>query len=155
MDIVRQYLDLNDSQDADSLLSWINRLCRLLDEYIGETPPKEADKAGSAQSYIRGHCAQPELTVESVCDAIGVSRAWLSREFKQKVGMTPLEYIHRQRLERAKRLIADGLPLEEVALKSGYYSRRSFTEVFKAYEGITPSRFRQMFGTFSEKKHEK
>lgn len=147
-DIVRQYLDLNDAADYDSLRAWADRLIYLLNDFSDEAPQRETDKADSAMRYIRANCDKPDLTVESVCDAIGVSRTWLSREFKQKISMTPLEYIHRQRLEKAKQLIMKGLSLEDVATQSGYYSRRSFTEVFKAYEGMTPSRFRE---TFNEK----
>lgn len=84
--------------------------------------------------------------MEKICDTLQISRAWLSKTFKEKTGMTLLEYIHRQRLERAKKMmLEDGAVLEEVAKQCGYYARRSMTEAFKNYEGITPSKYRELF----------
>jgi AraC-like DNA-binding protein len=45
------------------------------------------------------------------------------------------------RVEQAKRLLAAGQPLVEVALESGFYDQSNFSHYFQAYTGLTPGSY--------------
>ena len=57
--------------------------------------------------------------------------------------MGPLEYIHRLRLELAKKYLAEGESIAQIAEKVGYYSTRPLIRCFKQYESMTPSEYRE------------
>lgn len=142
--LVQCYIDLNKCFTIDDVSAVLEHFSALVSHYTdkGILEGSSEAKANIARAYIEAHFAEPNLTVESVCEQLQMSRAGLSKIFKQKTGSTLLEYIHQQRIERAKRMILEGIPLDEIASSCGYYSRRSLTEVFKKYVGITPSEYR-------------
>ncbi len=143
--LVQCYIDLNKCFTFDDVAAVLDRFSELVSHFTdkGILESSSDAKANVARAYIEAHFAEPDLTVESVCEQLQMSRAGLSKIFKSKTGVTLLEYIHQQRIERAKRLIREGIPLDEAASSCGYYSRRSLTEVFKKYEGMTPSDYRR------------
>jgi AraC family transcriptional regulator len=58
--------------------------------------------------------------------------------------LSPINYITRQRIERAKRLLAETeLPISEIALRTGFSSQSHFTTSFRRLAGVTPSSFRR------------
>ena len=65
------------------------------------------------------------------------------RLFKQSTGLSPHQYILKKRIEHAKSLLEDfGLPLAEVALRSGFGSQSSFTRAFQRLTYFTPRTYR-------------
>ena len=65
------------------------------------------------------------------------------RAFRDMTGDTPHRYVQRRRIERAKALIAAGLPLAQIAHGCGFASQSHFGEVFKAHTGTTPGQWRR------------
>jgi AraC family transcriptional regulator len=50
-----------------------------------------------------------------------MSRYHFSRAFKQSMGLSPIHYIVQQRIERAKKLLAEtALPIADIALRAGF-----------------------------------
>jgi AraC-like DNA-binding protein len=78
---------------------------------------------------------------EALSSDLGVSRHHLAREFRRVVGLTPGEYLRLWKLERAKQLVAEGVPLVDVAGIVGFADQAHFTRWFKRVFGITPSRY--------------
>ena len=65
------------------------------------------------------------------------------RLFKQSTGLSPHQYILKKRIEHAKSLLQDfGLPIAEVALRSGFGSQSSFTRAFQRLTYFTPRIYR-------------
>jgi len=89
------------------------------------------------------------IHVEDILKHLGVSRSLLERRFRSELGRTPLVELRRQRVERARQLLADSeLPINKIAEMSGFASNIRFTTVFREQVGITPSEFRKaMFPT--------
>jgi len=64
--------------------------------------------------------------------------------FKQATGMTPLQFVTRERITYAQQLIREtSRSLIEIALEVGYTSPSSFTKVFRRMTGVTPMEFRK------------
>ena len=65
-------------------------------------------------------------------------------QFKAATGMRPHEYLLRQRIERAKELLAGSQPpLAEIALEVGFKAQAHFTTVFARIVGETPNAWRR------------
>ncbi len=74
----------------------------------------------------------------------GLSRFDLARQFRQMCGTSPYRYLLMRRLDDARGLIDQGLPLSQVAVEAGFADQAHFTRVFKAAFGLTPARFREL-----------
>ena len=71
------------------------------------------------------------------------SPSYLSRRFAHTVGIGPIEYLNRIRIEKACRLLTDtALSITEVASAVGYNEIPYFNRRFKATVGVTPTAFR-------------
>ena len=83
-------------------------------------------------------------TIQSLAEAVNMSRAAFAKRFRDLVGHPMFEYLTNLRVQKAKELLRDTqLPLYEVASRVGYDSDMSFTKVFKKRTGVTPTRYRK------------
>lgn len=97
----------------------------------------------SAQAYLRGHLGE-SVKLRHLAAACHLSVSRLSHLFREQVGMTPLEYLETERLERAKRLLAfTNLPVQSVATEVGFENPFYFTRRFKRATGVSPRDFRR------------
>lgn len=95
----------------------------------------------NAISYIHEHLSEP-LTLTSVCEAISLNRCYLCDLFSKEVGMTFCEYVVKQRILLAKRLLlTTNLPMAMIAARCGFNNLSYFSTSFKKVEGVTPSVF--------------
>jgi AraC family transcriptional regulator of adaptative response / DNA-3-methyladenine glycosylase II len=71
---------------------------------------------------------------------LGVSDRHLRRLFQQHLGVSPQDYLQHRNLLFAKKLLAETtLPILDVAMASGFNSRRRFNAVFRDKLQLTPS----------------
>lgn len=83
------------------------------------------------------------ISVDSVADAVAVSRRSLERSFRETIGRTILEEIQLARIERAKQLLLETkYPISKVAQLSGFGSTGYFVQFFHERVGRTPRKFR-------------
>ena len=102
--------------------------------------------------YIRLHCCEP-LTLPDVSRALGYSEDYLSRLLHEEVSCSFRQYIHRLRMQRAKKELLSGTrSIQEIAGDCGYSNAKFFSTSFLKYEGLTPSAFRNLYasGSFRE-----
>ena len=99
---------------------------------------------GQAKNYIRVNYMNP-ITAESVAARIGVSLRYLSRLFKESTGSGVQDYIIYTRLSHAKRLLSQGISVNEAAFQSGYNDTFHFSKAFKKAVGLSPSEYKKQF----------
>jgi len=100
-----------------------------------------------AQSMIESR-AGGSYTVQTLADAVGISRRHFVRRFKGGTGNTPQEYIQRVRVEAAKReLERGGATFAQVAAHVGYEDLGSFRRVFGRITGVSPSEYRRRYSS--------
>jgi AraC-like DNA-binding protein len=96
-----------------------------------------------ALAYIKLHYKEP-LTREKIARHVSLSPAYFSSLFKSHTGYTPVEYIHRLRLDRARQLLrTTDLSVREVAEQVGFADSFYFTRLFTKDTGISPREYRQ------------
>lgn len=94
--------------------------------------------------YINNHLNH-DLSVREICDKTGWSYSRLYSEFKNKMGITPNEFITTSKLDKAADLIIGDyhLSLKEIAMQIGVSSAGYLIKLFKKQFGITPGEFRE------------
>ncbi len=87
-----------------------------------------------------------DISVGFLAEQCGTSERNLLRHFKAHYGCSPLEYIQRLRVERAKALLeTTHLGFEEVVERCGYRDASSFRKLFKRATSLTPNDYRERF----------
>ncbi len=80
---------------------------------------------------------------EQLASAIGMSKRTLTRQAKELIGTTPMEYIKAYRLRQSKVLLAKGLSVTRVSEEVGIKSHAQFSRAFKDRYGQSPSAFQK------------
>ena len=93
--------------------------------------------------YMDSNFAQP-LTLDFLSDFVGVSKYYLSREFKKYTGFSPNDYLITLRINRAKTMLTNtALPAVTIAHEVGIHDKNNFTNLFKRKTGMTPMEYRK------------
>ena len=104
---------------------------------------KENRYIQEAVTYIRNNYAAG-LTVEELAGYLGVNRSYLYTLFKNKLQLSPKEFLTKFRISRAReQLILTEESVENIAVACGYHSTLVFTKNFKQETGMTPTEFRK------------
>jgi transcriptional regulator GlxA family with amidase domain len=83
------------------------------------------------------------LEVTELARACALSRSHFSRTFKCSTGLSPQDWIRRQRIARAKQLIqSTDLTLTQISQECGFCDQAHFCHIFTRSEGITPFAWR-------------
>ncbi len=80
-------------------------------------------------------------SLEELAQVAGVSLYHLSHLFRRHVGLSPYAYHLQVRIERAKSLLAHGLPITQVVQQTGFYDQSRFGRYFKRFVGVTPAHY--------------
>ena len=77
-------------------------------------------------------------SLESLADEAGMSRARFAVNFREKVGMTPLEYLTDWRISIAQKLLLQGKSISSIASAVGYQSHAALSRMFTKKLGSSP-----------------
>ena len=81
------------------------------------------------------------LTLSTLDEQAGLPPLRLLRAFKAAAGLPPHAYQTQLRLQRARTLLAAGLPAAKVALAVGFYDQSHLGRFFRATYGVTPGQY--------------
>jgi len=96
-----------------------------------------------ALNFIREHRSEP-IRIPEIVQVSGVSRTLLQRRFQNTLQRTPLEEVHRQKIELATELLRNTIfNMDEIAEKCGLSDQAQFTKLFRKKTGMTPSAYRK------------
>ena len=92
-------------------------------------------------NYIDEHFSEV-IELETLCEIIGITPQYLCRLFRKHLGMRPLEYVAKRRIQQAKVYLTEGnKSVKQIAFEVGYDSPSYFCSVFKRNEGISPTEY--------------
>lgn len=82
------------------------------------------------------------ITVADVVEVAGVHRSHLYQECSRSLGLSPMQYLIKLRMEKSGKLLKDSeLNVTEIALSVGYPDLFSFSRAFSKYYGISPKQY--------------
>jgi len=119
-------------------------------ESCSQDEQRDNDKTGSSYSQIVRTCEDYTLGLEGrrpymseLCNAAHVSERTLQKAFKEIMGMSPVTYLHRLRLHRARdelrKAESGSSTVTEVALNWGFWHFGEFSRAYKNCFGEVPS----------------
>ncbi len=85
-------------------------------------------------------------SLQALAELVGFSPYHFARLFRQMTGVSPHQFVLRQRIQKAQRLLRETkAPLASVALESGFANQSHLTRTFKRFLGLTPKAYRQKY----------
>jgi len=96
--------------------------------------------ASQIKKYLDGH-PYSTLSTSALADQYNISRNALQAFFKQKYRYHMGDYKRKLRMAEAKRLLKQGRSMKEVSITLRYASPSSFSNAFKSYYRINPSKW--------------
>lgn len=92
--------------------------------------------------HITAHIDDSEMNVETIADAVGVSRAQLQRRVKQITGTSVGAFVRELRLKQAAQLLLKGdVNIAQVSYTVGFNAPNVFSSAFKKYFGMSPKEY--------------
>lgn len=93
-------------------------------------------------NYIRNHYHE-DISLDDISNAVHLHPNYVSSFFKKSTGQSYLTCLHKERIEAAKKLLFHtSTTIEEIAKQVGYNSSSQFARIFRKYENISPSDYR-------------
>lgn len=93
-----------------------------------------------------------KISLEKISQAGTVSRSKCCQLFKDKIQMSPIQYLNKFRLEKSMELLQNhSLSIVEVAHESGFSGASYYTELFHREIGVTPSEYRMIYNSNEQK----
>lgn len=110
------------------------------EEAAGETAGEAAMRP--VLLYIRDHLHKT-ITLEDLAEAAHLEKAYFSRKFKAVSGYSPMEYLRRIRLTKAKELLRySDMTVTQIAEALGFQSLHHFSKVFHQFVGVSPMAYK-------------
>lgn len=100
----------------------------------------QLDNIIALRSYINNNF-DSNLNLDLLSNVQFVSKFHLLRLFKKYYGQTPKQYLTDKRIEKSKEYLRKGMNITETCFAVGFEAPSSFSTLFKARTGLTPSEF--------------
>ena len=138
----------------ERLLLLLSRLLRLCGQPREAPAPAGREAVERACAYMERHYGE-RVTLDRLCGEAGLSRSALLRAFAREKGVTPYHYLENLRIGQARKLLEQGVPPAEAALRTGFSDQSHFTNYFSRFIGLAPGAYREIFAGKEEPTHEK
>jgi AraC-like DNA-binding protein len=130
-------------------------LMSLVGNYILESENKllflesinERKKVLAARQFIEQNYKK-KLTVDNIANSVFLSESHFGHIFKHEVGISPINYLNRFRIDKAKELLRNTKSsITDIAYSVGFNSLPHFNRIFKEMEGVSPGYCRKKQNT--------
>lgn len=121
---------------------------QVLQEYA--SPFDEAEISAPNQqiqtlcTYMENHFSE-NITLDDLLKMADFGKSYLLRTFTKQVGVSPYRYLQTIRLDKAKKLLEQGVAPVDAANMSGFADQSHFTNFFKTFIGLTPKQYQKIF----------
>ena len=128
----------------EDLLLLMTLLIRRYGKPFESCIPECRSEIENACVFMEQHFAE-RLSLEQICRHVGLSKSTLLRSFTRSKGVTPYSYLENIRISEAKKLLEQGIPPVEAAMRTGFSDQSHFTNYFSRFIGLSPGVYRDMF----------
>jgi AraC-like DNA-binding protein/mannose-6-phosphate isomerase-like protein (cupin superfamily) len=124
----------------------------LLEQLIEEFSEKGIEQSGPEENretkiicnYLEKNYMK-NITLDELSGLTGLSKYYLLRSFTKQKGISPYRYLETIRIDRAKKLLEQGVLPIEAALQTGFADQSHFSNFFKKFIGLTPKQYMNIF----------
>lgn len=101
--------------------------------------------------YLSTQYAHP-VSIEHMAESLGYNRAYLSRLFKQRTGVSPVTFLLKLRIDKARHMLRERpeLTIEQIAASVGLQDALYFSKQFRRLHGQSPTAYRDAMRSFRE-----
>ncbi|PNT94245.1 helix-turn-helix domain-containing protein [Clostridium thermosuccinogenes] len=112
-------------------------------EMLGRSLRQNHNKILSVKEYIDRNVHQ-NFNLDELAEMSGLSRYFFCRTFKKILGESPINYVNRCKVNKAKRLLVETeKSIKEIQYECGFENESHFFKLFKRYVFVSPAVFRQ------------
>ena len=135
---------LCDFGKEENLLLLISMLIQRYGQPFENCIPECREEIEKACRFMEQHFAE-RIYLDQICRYAGLSKSTLLRAFTKSKGVTPYSYLENIRIGEAKKLLEQGFPPIEAALRTGFSDQSHFTNYFNRFIGLSPGVYREIF----------
>lgn len=121
---------------------------QLMEDYTEQGAPagiaEQSEKLRIVCEFLEKHYMD-NISLEDLCLLTGLSKYYLLRSFTRQMGISPYSYLETIRIDRAKKLLGQGVSPIDTALQTGFTDQSHFTNFFKKFIGLTPKQYMNIF----------
>ena len=131
------------AKDYRQLMSETLELIRSLKKtYMAQSVRLEFDKIHKIKQFITEH-SHEDISLDVLARKVDLSPIYISKMFKEKLGINYIDFLTQCRMEKAKKLLADPkISLKAIALEVGYHEPNYFSKVFRKMNDQSPTEYR-------------
>ena len=154
--LLQKLADLEEKKETDpqyeyDVMTILAELWQIILRHADISAPTEEDPVSMRMrrflEYIEEHLDQ-DISLEEMAASAGVSKTEVLRCFHKTLQTTPYNYVMEARLSKAADLLAEtGLPVGEIASRTGFNQQSYFGKRFKEKVGVTPLEYRRKMRT--------
>ncbi|WP_019414467.1 response regulator [Paenisporosarcina sp. TG20] len=113
--------------------------------YVDHYDRVEVDKIHQLKQYIFGH-SHEDISLDALGRKVDLSPIYISKMFKEKLGINYIDFLTECRIEKAKKLLRNPeKSLKEISYEIGYHEPNYFSKVFKKMCSVSPKEYRNSF----------
>lgn len=135
---------LCDFGKEENLLLLISMLIQRYGQPFENCIPECREEIEKACRFMEQHFAE-RIYLDQICRYAGLSKSTLLRAFTKSKGVTPYSYLENIRIGEAIKLLEQGFPPVEAALRTGFSDQSHFTNYFNRFIGLSPGVYREIF----------
>ncbi|AIQ65496.1 AraC family transcriptional regulator [Paenibacillus stellifer] len=121
---------------------------QLVEEYTEQAVPagntEQSMEARAICDFLENHYME-NITLNDLCKLTGLSKYYLLRSFTKQKGISPYSYLETIRIDKAKKMLEQGILPIDVALQTGFTDQSHFSNFFKKFIGLTPKQYMNIF----------
>lgn len=108
-----------------------------------QTIPVDYNPFDYVYQYLQQNYSKP-IVINELSNSLGIARSTIHKQFKDKIGISPQQYLMQLRLDAACKLLTScQMSIDEIAASCGLRDKSYFTRVFKEKYGTTPGTYRK------------
>lgn len=118
-------------------------LTRMREAYIKYRDYQEADTIHAIKKYIIEH-SHEDISLDMLGRNVGLSPIYISKLFKERLGINYIDFLTECRIEKAKKLMSvTEKSIKEITFEIGYHEPNYFSRVFKKIVGASPMEYKK------------
>lgn len=131
---------------VQAMLMINNQFSTLKEDYISN---QDDVIISSIVKYVDNNIKQ-KILLNNIASFLSLSVSRVCHLFKEKTGLSLMQYINKKRLVMAKELLRKGEAIDYAAIECGFQDYTSFFRSFKKEYGITPRTYIKQFKTTNQ-----